>query len=55
MNDDRGTVLWDRECDQLHRLRGWQLGGWHAEQPWLARHDGEMPLALPVVLEQGGD
>jgi hypothetical protein len=55
MNDDRGTVLWDRECNQLHRLRGWQLCGWHHEQPWLARREGEMPLALKVVLEQDDD
>jgi hypothetical protein len=55
MTDDRGTVLWDRECNQLHRLRGWQLCGWHHEQPWLARRDDEMPLALQVVLEQDDD
>ena len=55
MNDDRGTVLWDRECNQQHRLRGWQLCGWHHEQPWLTRREGEMPLALQVVLEQDGD
>lgn len=55
MNDDRGIVLWDRERNQLHRLRGWQLCGWHHEQPWLARREGEMPLALPVALEQDGD
>jgi hypothetical protein len=55
MNDERGIVLWDRECNQLHRLRGWQLCGWHAEQPWLTRDDSEMPLALRVVLEQDGD
>ena len=55
MNDDCGIVLWDRECNQLHRLRGWQLCGWHHEQPWLARREDEMPLALQVVLEQDGD
>jgi len=55
MNDDRGTVLWDRECRQLHRLRGWQLCGWHHEQPWLARREGEMPLALQAVRERGSD
>ena len=55
MNDERGTVLCDRECNQLHRLRGWQLCGWHHEQPWLARRDGEMPLVLQVALEQDED
>ena len=55
MNDDRGIVLWDRECNQFHRLRGWQLCGWHHEQPWLARREDEMPLALQVVLEQDDD
>jgi hypothetical protein len=55
MNDDRGTVLWDRECNQLHRLHGWQLFGWHHEQPWLARRDGEMPLSLQAVLDRDDD
>jgi hypothetical protein len=55
MNDERGIVLWDRERNQLHRLRGWQLCGWHDEQPWLARREGEMPLALQVALEQDAD
>jgi len=55
MNDDRGTALWDSECGQLHRLRGWQLCGWHHEQPWLARREGEMPVALQAVREQGSD
>ena len=50
-NDNR-IVLWDRECDQQHHLRGWQLCGWYHEQPWLARRDGEMPLALSAVLGQ---
>ncbi len=51
MNDDRGIVLWDREHDTLHRLRGWQLCGWHRE-PWLCRREEEMPLALHAVLGQ---
>ena len=45
-------VLWDRERDQRHHLRGWQLCGWYREQPWLCRRDGEMPLALSAVLGQ---
>jgi hypothetical protein len=55
MDNGRGTALWDRQCNQLHRLRGWQLCGWHHEQPWLARHEGEMPLALKTVQEQRSD
>ena len=56
MNSDRGVVLWDRQRNQLHRLRGWQLCGWHQEQPWLARREGDMPLALQTVLQdQDGD
>jgi len=50
MPNDRGIVLWDRERQRRHRLRGWQLCGWHREQPWLIRREGDMPLALPAVL-----
>jgi hypothetical protein len=50
MAHDRGIVLWDRDHDRQHRLHGWQLCGWHREQPWLVRREGEMPLALPAVL-----
>jgi hypothetical protein len=50
MKSDRGIVLRDRDRDQLHRLRGWQLSGWYREQPWLARRDGDMPQALAVAL-----
>ncbi|HEV2680710.1 MAG TPA: hypothetical protein VGV14_09440, partial [Rhodanobacter sp.] len=35
MHNDRGIVLWDRERNQRHSLRGWQLCGWYREQPWL--------------------
>ena len=52
MPSDRGIVLWDRERQRRHRLRGWQLCGWYREQPWLIRREGEMPLALPAVLGQ---
>ena len=50
MAGDSGTVLWDRERNRRHRLRGWQLCGWYREQPWLLRRDDDMPLALPAVL-----
>lgn len=53
--NDRGIVLWDRERDRRHRLRGWQLCGWHREQPWLIRREGDMPLALPAVLGHDDD
>jgi prepilin-type processing-associated H-X9-DG protein len=52
MPNDRGIVLWDRERQRRHRLRGWQLCGWYREQPWLIRREGDMPLALPAVLGQ---
>lgn len=47
---DHRLVLWDRERNQQHYLRGWQLCGWYREQPWLIRRDDDMPLALPAVL-----
>jgi hypothetical protein len=50
MRNDRGIVLWDRERNQRHNLRGWQLCGWYREQPWLVRRDDDMPMALPAVL-----
>jgi len=50
MSGDRGIVLWDRQRNRRHRLRGWQLCGWYREQPWLLRRDDDMPLALPAVL-----
>ncbi|WP_426700750.1 hypothetical protein ACPPVV_15415 [Rhodanobacter sp. Col0626] len=46
----RGIVLWDRERDRRHRLRGWKLSGWYREQPWLARHDDDIPQTLAAVL-----
>lgn len=48
----RGIVLWDRERDRRHRLRGWQLCGWYREQPWLTRHDDDMPRPLATLLGQ---
>jgi hypothetical protein len=53
--NDRGVVLWDRERNKLHHLAGWQLCGWHREQPWLVRRDNDMPLALHAVLGQDDD
>jgi hypothetical protein len=50
MADDSVLTLWDRGHDRQHRLRGWRLCGWYCEQPWLIRHDGDLPLALPAVL-----
>ena len=46
----RGVLLWDRQRDRRHRLRNWQLSGWHREQPWLSRREDSMPLALAAVL-----
>lgn len=48
----RGVLLWDRQHDRQHRLRHWQLSGWHHEQPWLSRREEAMPLALAAVLGQ---
>lgn len=50
MADDGVLTLWDRRHDRQYRLRGWLLCGWHREQPWLIRRDGDMPLSLPAVL-----
>lgn len=52
---DRGVVLWDRRHDRLHRLRAWQLAGWHDEQPWLQRHVDAVPRPLAHVLGDGED
>lgn len=46
----RGILLWDRRHDREHRLRGWLLAGWHAEQPWLQRHAEAPPCILQQVL-----
>jgi hypothetical protein len=35
----RGVVLLDRGHGRCHRLRGWELCGWH-DGPWLARGTG---------------
>lgn len=49
----RGVVLWDRRHDRVHRLRGWQLAGWHREQPWLQRDADAPPRTLQHVLGEG--
>ena len=46
----RGVLLWDRQRERQHRLRGWHLDGWYRGQPYLVRRDGDMPLALSAVL-----
>jgi hypothetical protein len=48
----RGVVLYDRVHDKLHRLRGWQLYGWHASEAWLSRGEDQPPLPLSHVLGQ---
>ena len=53
--DQRGLLLLDRQRDRCHRLRGWQLAGWHAGQPWLSRDEEHMPLALSHVLGRDED
>ena len=50
--DDRGLLLLDRKRDRLHRLRGWKLCGWHAEQPWLMRDGRAEPVPLREALGQ---
>jgi len=46
----RGVLLWDRQRERQHRLRGWRLDGWYRDQPYLVRRDDDMPLALSAVL-----
>lgn len=47
-----GLVLCDRAGHRVHRLRGWQLYGWHTAQPWLVRDGRSAPLPLKDVLGQ---
>ncbi|MEW9624006.1 hypothetical protein [Rhodanobacter geophilus] len=51
----RGVLLLDRRHDRRHRLRGWQLAGWHEGQPWLSRDEERMPLAISHVLGRDED
>ncbi|HEY9133365.1 MAG TPA: hypothetical protein VIM98_16535 [Dyella sp.] len=46
----RGDLLWDRDTDKVHRLRGWQLYGWDGEQPWLAHGVDGVPTSLHEAL-----
>jgi hypothetical protein len=46
----RGLLLLDRRHGRRHRLRGWQLAGWHEGQPWLSRGEERTPLAIAHVL-----
>lgn len=45
----RHLLLFDRDHHHGYRLRGWRLGGWDGEQPWLQRREGDMPLPLEHV------
>lgn len=47
-----GLLLCDRGRHRVHRLRGWQLYGWHAAQPWLVRDERNAPVPLKDVLGQ---
>ena len=51
----RGLLLLDRRHDRQHRLRGWQLAGWHEGQPWLSRDEEHTPLAIAHVLGHDED
>lgn len=50
LRDRRSLLLWDRQRERRHRLRGWQLVGWHDEQPWLNRGGDALPLCLSEAL-----
>jgi hypothetical protein len=50
IDNDRTVVLLDRAHAKLHRMRGWQLAGWHGGQPWLMRREGDMPVSLQTLL-----
>lgn len=51
----RGDLLWDRETDKVHRLRGWQLYGWEGEKPWLAHGIDGVPASLHEALGASRD
>ncbi|BFI95324.1 MAG: hypothetical protein RSP_08340 [Rhodanobacter sp.] len=55
MADHGGLWLLDRRRDRCHRLRGWQLAGWHGGQPWLSRGDERMPMPLAHALGRDED
>ena len=47
-----GVALWNIERRRMHRLHGWQLCGWHRNQPWLQRDELDPPSPLSTVLAQ---
>lgn len=49
----RGSLLWDRQENRIHRLAGWALSGWEGDQPWLARREDGVPAPLHEVLGRG--
>lgn len=51
--DDGGIVLCDRQRQRQYRARGWQLCGWHDEQPWLSRGEGDMPQPWSAGQDEG--
>ncbi|MEO8811060.1 MAG: hypothetical protein ABI386_12525 [Rhodanobacter sp.] len=53
LDHDGGVVLCDRQRRRQHRLRGWQLCGWHGEQPWLSRAEGDMPQLWSAGQDDG--
>ena len=55
LRDGRSLLLWDRQRERQHRMRGWQLVGWDDEQPWLSRGDNAVPLALSAALGDHDD
>lgn len=55
MAGQHGLVLLDRRHGRRHRLRGWQLAGWHEGQPWLSRSEEHAPLAINHVLGHDED
>ena len=50
-----GVVVLDRRRGRRHRLRGWQLAGWHAGQPWLCRDEAQAPISIAHVLGRDED
>jgi hypothetical protein len=46
-------LLWDRQRHRTHRLRQWQLCGWHADLPWLLRSESDLPVSLAEAMGQG--
>lgn len=51
----RSVVLFDHDTSRCHRLHGWQLCGWHHEQPWLQRGDQATPVPLHDISDKYRD